>query len=116
MIFCYWVVLPIERMELTATRNVIAVSLAVVVLGLLMMVTRRQAVSQVVGFMAMENGLFLAAVTATSVMPLVVELGVAFDILVAAVLFGVFFLQIRDAIDSLDVDRLNRLAEGMEQE
>ena len=86
------------------------------VLGLLMMVTRRQAVSQVVGFMAMENGLFLAAVTATSGMPLVVELGVAFDILVAAVLFGVFFLQIRDAIDSLDVDRLNRLAEGMEQE
>ena len=116
MIFCYWVVLPIERMELAATRNVIAVSLAVVVLGLLMMVTRRQAVSQVVGFMAMENGLFLAAVTATSGMPLVVELGVAFDILVAAVLFGVFFLQIRDAIDSLDVDRLNRLAEGMEQE
>ena len=101
---------------MTATRNVIAVSLAVVVLGLLMMVTRRQAVSQVVGFMAMENGLFLAAVTATSGMPLVVELGVAFDILVAAVLFGVFFLQIRDAIDSLDVDRLNRLAEGMEQE
>lgn len=116
VIFCYWVVLPIERMELAATRNVIAVSLAVVVLGLLMMVTRRQAVSQVVGFMAMENGLFLAAVTATSGMPLVVELGVAFDILVAAVLFGVFFLQIRDAIDSLDVDRLNRLAEGMEQE
>ncbi|HEX9803691.1 MAG TPA: formate hydrogenlyase, partial [Gammaproteobacteria bacterium] len=55
--------------------------------------------------------LFLAAVAATSGMPLVVELGVAFDVLVAAVLFGVFFLQIRDSIDSLDVDRLNRLTE-----
>jgi hydrogenase-4 component E len=111
VIFCYWVVLPIARLELAATRNILAISLSVVLLGLLMMVARRQAVSQVIGFMSMENGLFLAAVAATSGMPLVVELGVAFDVLVAAVLFGVFFLQIRDSIDSLDVDRLNRLTE-----
>ena len=58
--------------------------------------------------MSMENGLFFAAVVSTSGMPLVVELGVAFDVLVAAVLFGVFFFQIRETIDSLDVDRLNR--------
>jgi hydrogenase-4 component E len=115
VIFCYWVVLPIARLELAATRNILAISLSVVLLGLLMMVARRQAVSQVIGFMSMENGLFLAAVGATSGMPLVVELGVAFDVLVAAVLFGVFFLQIRDSIDSLDVDRLNRLTEA-EQE
>lgn len=111
VIFCYWVVLPIARLELAATRNILAISLSVVLLGLLMMVARRQAVSQVIGFMSMENGLFLAAVAATSGMPLIVELGVAFDVLVAAVLFGVFFLQIRDSIDSLDVDRLNRLTE-----
>ena len=111
VIFCYWVVLPIARLELAATRNILAISLSVVLLGLLMMVARRQAVSQVIGFMSMENGLFLAAVAATSGMPLVVELGIAFDVLVAAVLFGVFFLQIRDSIDSLDVDRLNRLTE-----
>lgn len=117
VIFCYWVVLPIARLELAATRNILAISLSVVLLGLLMMVARRQAVSQVIGFMSMENGLFLAAVAATSGMPLVVELGVAFDVLVAAVLFGVFFLQIRDSIDSLDVDRLNRLTEvGLDTE
>jgi hydrogenase-4 component E len=116
VVFCYWVVLPIERLELAATRNVIAISLAVVLLGLLMMVTRRQAVSQVIGFMSMENGLFLAAVTSTRGMPLVVELGVAFDVMIAAVLFGLFFLHIREAIDSLDVDRLNRLAETAEPE
>lgn len=116
VIFCYWVVLPIARLELAATRNILAISLSVVLLGLLMMVARRQAVSQVIGFMSMENGLFLAAVAATSGMPLVVELGVAFDVLVAAVLFGVFFLQIRDSIDSLDVDRLNRLTEAQEAE
>jgi len=116
VIFCYWVVLPIARLELAATRNILAISLAVVLLGLLMMVARRQAVSQVIGFMSMENGLFLAAVAATSGMPLIVELGVAFDVLVAAVLFGVFFMQIRESIHSFDVDGLNRLTEGDEEE
>lgn len=110
VIFSYWVVVPIERLELVATRNILSLSLAVVLLGLLIMVTRRQAVTQVIGFMSMENGLFLAAVAATHGMPLVVELGVAFDVLVAAVLFGVFFLHISESIDSLDVDRLNRLS------
>jgi len=116
VIFSYWVVLPIERLELIATRNVLSVSLAVVLLGLLIMVTRRQAVMQVIGFMSMENGLFLAAVAATHGMPLVVELGIAFDVLVAAVLFGVFFLQISESIDSLNVDRLNRLAAEAEED
>jgi hydrogenase-4 component E len=114
VVFSYWVVLPIARLELTNTRNVVAISLAVVQLGMLMMVARRQVVAQVIGFMSMENGLFLAAVAATHGMPLVVELGVAFDVLVAAVLFGVFFFHIRESIDSLDVDRLNLLSEREE--
>ena len=112
VIFSYWLVLPIVEQELTFTRNIVAISLAVVLIGLLMMVMRQQAVIQVLGFMSMENGLFLAAVSATAGMPLVVELGVAFDVLVAMVLFGVFFFQIRESIDSLDVDRLNRLTES----
>lgn len=111
VIFSYWLVSPIVHLELAATRNIIAISLAVVLIGLLMMVLRQQAVAQVLGFMSMENGLFLAAVSATHGMPLAVELGVAFDVLVAMVLFGVFFFQIRESIDSLDVDRLNRLTE-----
>lgn len=111
VIFSYWLVLPMIQAEQTFTRNIIAISLAVVLIGFLMMVFRTQAVAQVLGFMSMENGLFLAAVSATGGMPLVVELGVAFDVLVAMVLFGIFFLQIRESIDSLDVDRLNRLRE-----
>lgn len=111
VIFSYWLVLPMVEKELIFTRNIVAVSLAVVLIGLLMMVIRTQAVIQVLGFMSMENGLFLAAVSATGGMPLVVELGVAFDVLVAMVLFGVFFFQIRQSIDSLDVDRMNRLSE-----
>jgi hydrogenase-4 component E len=115
VIFSYWLVLPLVQQDLAFTRNIVAVSLSVVLIGLLMMVFRQQAVAQVLGFMSMENGLFLAAVSATGGMPLVVELGVAFDVLVAAVLFGVFFFQIRESIDTLDVDRLNRLTEAEEE-
>jgi hydrogenase-4 component E len=111
VIFSYWLVLPMVAEEQTFTRNIVAISLAVVLIGFLMMVVRQQAVAQVLGFMSIENGLFLAAVSATAGMPLVVELGVAFDVLVAMVVFGVFFFQIRASIDSLDVDRLNRLTE-----
>jgi len=114
VIFSYWLVLPIVEQELSFTRNIVAVSLAVVLIGLLMMVSRQQAVAQVLGFMSMENGLFLSAVSSTAGMPLVVELGVAFDVLVAMILFGVFFFQIRESIDTLDVDRLNRLTESAE--
>ncbi len=111
VVFCYWVALPIVHLSALITRNTIAVSMAVVLLGMLMIITRRKAVSQVVGFMSMENGLFFAAMVSTYGMPMAVELGVAFDVLVAAILFGVFFFQIRASIDSLDTDRLNRLHE-----
>ncbi len=116
VVFADWVAAPVAQFEHSATRNVIAISLAIVLLGLLMMVVRRQALAQVLGFMAMENGLFLAAVASTHGMPLVVELGVAFDVLVAMVLFGVFFLQIKDSIDSLDVDRLSQLSASIERD
>ncbi len=111
VIFSYYVAQPIEQFSVSITRNIIAISTAVVLLGFLMLVTRSRAVSQVVGFMSLENGLFFAAVAATHGMPMVVELGVAFDVLVAAIIFGVFFLHIRNSIDSLDVDKLNHLSE-----
>ena len=111
VIFSYYVVLPIVHLSTLATRNTIAVSMAMVLLGMLLMVSRNKAVTQVIGFMSIENGLFFAAVVSTYGMPMIVELGIAFDVLVAAVLFGVFFFQIRASIDSLDVNRLNRLSE-----
>jgi hydrogenase-4 component E len=112
VIFCYAVALPIGAYAEGSTRHAISLSLAVVMLSMLMLVTRRKAVTQVVAFMALENGMFFAAITATRGMPMVVELGVAFDVLVAAIIFGIFFFHIRDSIDSLDVDQLNRLSES----
>lgn len=112
VLFSYYVVLPIRELSLVSTRNTIAISLAVILVGMLMIITRRKAVAQVIGFMSMENGLFFAAISATYGMPMVVELGIAFDVLVAAILFGIFFFQLRAGIGSLDVDHLNRLREG----
>lgn len=111
MVFSYYVLNPIVQTSSAIMLNALAVSLSVVLLGMLLMISHRQAVAHVVGFMSIENGLFFAAIVATRGMPMVVELGVAFDVLVAAVLFGIFFFHIRTSIDSLDVDRMNRLHE-----
>lgn len=111
MVFSYYVLQPIIHTSSMIMLNAIAVSLSVVLLGLLLMISHRQAIAHVVGFMSIENGLFFAAIVATNGMPMVVELGVAFDVLVAAVLFGIFFLHIRTSIDSLDVDLMNKLHE-----
>jgi hydrogenase-4 component E len=88
-------------------REDLAFALSVVLLGLLIMVTRRNAVSQVVGFMSLENGLVLAA-TGAKGMPLVVEISVAFSILIAFIVVGIFLFRIRERFDSVDVQALDR--------
>jgi hydrogenase-4 component E len=88
------------------TREDLAFALSVVLLGLLMMVTRRNAVSQIVGFMSLENGLILAA-TGAKGMPLVVEISVAFSVLVALIVIGVFLFRIRERFDSVDIHALD---------
>jgi hydrogenase-4 component E len=88
-------------------REDLAFALAVVLLGLLMMVTRRNVVSQVVGFMSLENGLVLAA-TGAKGMPLVVEFSVAFSILIAFIVIGIFLFRIRERFDTVDVQALDR--------
>ncbi len=87
-------------------REDMAFSLSVVLLGLLVMVTRRNAVSQIVGFMSLENGLVLAA-TGAKGMPLVVEISVAFSVLVAFIVIGAFLFRIRERFDSVDVGALD---------
>ncbi|HXP76908.1 MAG TPA: hydrogenase-4 component E [Stellaceae bacterium] len=88
-------------------REDLALALAVVLLGLLIMVTRRNAVSQVVGFMSLENGLVLAA-TGAKGMPLVVEISVAFSILIAFIVIGIFLFRIRERFDTVDIGALDQ--------
>jgi hydrogenase-4 component E len=94
-------------------REDVALALSVVLLGLLMMVTRRNAVSQVVGFMSTENGLILAA-TGAKGMPFVVEMSVAFSVLVAFVVIGIFLFRIRERFDTVDAQALDRFRKAEE--
>jgi hydrogenase-4 component E len=91
----------------------LAFALSVVLLGLLIMVTRRNAVSLVIGFMSLENGLVLAA-TGAQGMPLVVEISVAFSVLIAFIVIGVFLFQIRERFDTVDVGALDRFRGAQE--
>lgn len=111
VIFSYHLTAPIRELSTLVTRSTLAVALATVMLGLLMMITRKKAITQIIGFLALENGLFFAATSATYGMPLVVELGVALDILIAAFIFGIFFFQIRTTFDSLDLKEMEKLKE-----
>lgn len=98
---------PVQEGVGILTREDLAFALAVILLGLLMMITRRNAVTQIVGFMAIENGLILAASGARG-MPLVVEISVAFSVLIAFIVFGVFVFRIRERFDTVDVGALDR--------
>jgi len=103
VVFSFNLALPISQLASTVTRSTLGIALASIMLSFLMMITRRKAIPQVIGFLSMENGLFFAATSATYGMPMVVELGVALDVLVGMLILGVFFFQIREQFDSLDL-------------
>ena len=89
--------------------NVLAVAISLFLIGFFMMVNRRKALTQVLALLSLENGLFLAAISLTYGMPLVVELGVLFDVLVAVMVLGILIYRIRESFESMDVSRLRRL-------
>ena len=101
------VILPVTAASEALAREDLVFALSVVLLGLLMMITRRNAIAQVIGFMSIENGLILAAVGVRG-MPLVVEISVAFSVLIAFIVFGVFLFRIRERFDTLDVHHLDK--------
>ena len=109
VVFAFNLALPISQFSQTIARGTLGIALACVLMSFLMMITRSKAVPQVIGFLSMENGLFFAATSATYGMPMVVELGIALDVLVGMVILGVFLFQIREKFDSLDIRHLERL-------
>jgi hydrogenase-4 component E len=111
VVFSFNLALPISQLASTVTRATLGIAMACVMLSFLMMITRRKAIPQVIGFLSMENGLFFAATSATYGMPMVVELGIALDVLVGMLILGVFFFQIREQFDSLDLKHMERLKE-----
>ncbi len=111
VIFAFVLAQPISPFVGAATRSNLGIAIAVVFLALLMMIVRRKAIAQVVGFLAMENGLLFAATSATHGMPMVVELGIGLDVLVGVFILGIFVFQIREQFDSLDLQHMETLKE-----
>lgn len=91
------------------SRNVLQISIAVILIGLFIMITRKKALPQVIGLLFMENGLFLAGFSLTFGMPLIIELGVLFDMLMGVIILGIFAVQIKRAFTSSNLDRLTIL-------
>src|SRR5574337_122413 len=111
VIFSFNLALPISRLSTALASGTLGIALACVLLSFLMMITRAKAVPQVIGFLAVENGLFFAATSATYGMPMVVELGIGLDVLIGVFILGVFMFQIREQFDSLDIRHLEKLKE-----
>lgn len=91
------------------SRNVLQISIAVILIGLFIMITRRKAITQVIGLLFMENGLFLAGFSLTFGMPTIIELGVLFDMLMGIIILGIFIIQIKHAFASTNLDKLTIL-------
>ena len=111
VIFSFSLALPISRLSDSVAGGSLGIALACVLLSFMMMITRSKAVPQVIGFLSMENGLIFAATTVTNGMPMIVEFGVALDVLVGVLILGVFLFHIREKFDNLDIRNLEALKE-----
>ncbi len=111
VIFSFSLALPVSRLSDSIAGGSLGIALACVLLSFMMMITRSKAVPQVIGFLSMENGLIFAATTVTNGMPMIVEFGIALDVLVGVLILGVFMFQIREKFDSLDIHHLEALRE-----
>jgi len=111
VIFSFSLALPISRLSASIAAGSLGIALACVLLAFMMMITRSKAVPQVIGFLSMENGLIFAATAATNGMPMIVEFGIALDVLVGILILGVFMFQIREQFDSLDIHHIEKLKE-----
>ena len=112
VVFAFNLAAPISLMAGTITKSSLGIAMASVLLSFLMMITRSKAVPQVIGFLAMENSLIFAATSVTYGMPMVIEFGIALDVIVGVFILGVFFFHIREQFDSLDIDRIERREEA----
>ncbi|MCB5279250.1 MAG: hydrogenase [Candidatus Cloacimonetes bacterium] len=111
VLIAYLITEPMLDALSTMGRNCLAISLSIVFIGLLMMITRRKALTESIGLLLMENGLFLGAITISYGMPLIVEFGVFFDVIIAVVIIGIFAYRINRTFNSIDTSFLRRLKE-----
>lgn len=110
-IIAFYVMTPIAASNPLPTADAMPLAFAGVLIGFFIMVNRRRAVTQILGFLMLENGIFLLALLATYGVPFIVEMGVFLDLLVAVLIMEVFIYRIKDNFDSIDVGQLEKLKE-----
>jgi len=111
IILSYYITEPLLVSIETVERNCLALSVSILLIGLLIMCTRRKAITETTGLLMMENGLFLGALALSHGMPLIVELGAFFDVMVAVIIIGIFAYRINRSFNSVDTSFLRRLRE-----
>src|SRR5207249_533041 len=111
VMLAFFITQPIIPLGFLLTRDSLAIALAIILIGFFTMIARKKAVTQVIGFLVMENGLFLGATASAYGMPLIVELGVFFDVLVGMLIVGIYAHRLQDAFDSVDTSQLTTLKE-----
>ena len=111
VIIAFFITQPIIPLGYLLTRDSLAIALAIILIGFFTMIARQKAITQMVGFLVMENGVFLGATAAAYGMPLIVELGVFFDVLVAGLIVGIYTHRLQDTFDSVDTSTLTVLKE-----
>lgn len=109
VLFGYAVTRPLVALSQLPTRAGMPLAMGLVLVSLFVVISRKKALTQVIGFLMLENGLALLAVLGTYGIPLIVELGVALDVLMGFLVMQIFLYQIHETFDSLDVEQLNRL-------
>jgi hydrogenase-4 component E len=98
-----------EQGSQQVTHHLIGVALSLLLIGMFLMVTRKKAITQILALLTVENAVFLVAVGVTTGMPLVVELGIAFDVILAVLVLGILVQRIVGRFESMDVSRLSNL-------
>lgn len=109
MIFVSYAAVRSYAFGIRVPEDALAAAVALILTGAFLMVSRRKALMQMLGLLVLENGIFLAALTTTFGMPLIIEMGILFDVLIGLLLMGIFAFRIRDTFEHLDVSRLRRL-------
>jgi hydrogenase-4 component E len=102
-------ILEAQRLSGLPVSRVLPASIAMIMIGMFIMIARKQAVSQIIGLLTMENGLFLSGLSITYGMPLIVEIGIFFDIFLAVLILGVFVFRINQTFDTINIDTIRRL-------
>jgi hydrogenase-4 component E len=102
-------ILEAQRLSGLPVSRVLPASIAMIMIGMFIMIARKQAVSQIIGLLTMENGLFLSGLSITYGMPMIVEIGIFFDIFVAVLILGVFVYRINQTFDTINIDTIRRL-------